>query len=113
MVTPAWPAFMLAAPAALLAGRAADLREALRGFQEAVELFEREPAYVQALLVRRHHLSRDDAERWWSAVRFSPDGTISRAGVAAALAALQAAACPGAAADPGAVLSSALAPVRD
>ena len=112
-VTPGWPALMLGAPNAMLAGRTADVRAALAAFQDAVELFEREVAYVHALVMRRYDLSRDDAERWWSAVRFSPDGAISRARVGAALAALQAAHLVPGNADPDALLSPDIAPVRD
>ena len=100
----------LAASAALLAAPPPAAR-AVSG--PAVELFEREVAYVHARVMRRYHLSRDDAERWWSGVRYSADGAISRPAIAAVLAALRTA---GVAADgtaPDAVLSSAIAPIRD
>jgi ABC-type nitrate/sulfonate/bicarbonate transport system substrate-binding protein len=84
-LTPEWPSFAIAARASVIETQPEVVRAALAAFQDAVEVFEREVAYVHALVMRRYHLTRDDAERWWSAVRYSSDGAITLAAVTAAL----------------------------
>lgn len=87
-VVPAWPSFMLAAKTELLNGCPGAVKNILNTLLEAAQIFRSQRSYALDLVVKRYRLSTEDASRWYSSVKYSEDGKISRQALEATMEAL-------------------------
>lgn len=78
VVTP-WPCFMMAARAATIDARLADIQALQRSIQTACARFAAEPLAMQARIVEQFHLTPADAAAWYASAVITGSAAVSEA----------------------------------
>lgn len=77
-ITTPWPCFMIAARKEVLARRFDSVRKMLTGIFESTANFENGGESSVEYIANNYGLKKEDARSWFTQVKFSNDGSISR-----------------------------------
>lgn len=73
-----WPCFMIAVRKAILDNHFDSVQRMLNSIQEACHIFESGGEESINYISKKYNLQKEDAKQWFSGVKYSRDGSISR-----------------------------------
>eukprot|EP01134_Creolimax_fragrantissima_P003908 CFRG3908T1 len=74
-----WPCFTIVARREYAEKNAAELKSLLKGIRQACHLFKTEESASLARVCREHHLTSEDAKKWFDGVTYANSDAMSRA----------------------------------